>query len=157
MSNPILTKSSGEKVTSPEGLNDYIKVSNIGVWMILSVIFILLISVFVWGIFGSLKESITAAGVARDGCVTCYVQSAADVQVGNTVTIGDKTGSVVSVSDTPLSEKQLSEQYDEYTLYMLQPKEWNYEIKIECKDCEDGIQTLKIIYDNKHPISFLKG
>ncbi len=34
MSNPILGKGNGEKVHSPENLNDYIKVSNIGVWIL---------------------------------------------------------------------------------------------------------------------------
>ena len=34
MSNPILSKGNGEKVRSPENLNDYIKVSNIGVWIL---------------------------------------------------------------------------------------------------------------------------
>ena len=47
MSNPILSKGSGEKVRSPENLNDYIKVSNIGVWVILGVLLLLLVSVFI--------------------------------------------------------------------------------------------------------------
>ena len=39
--NPILSKGNGEKVRSPENLNDYIKVSNIGVWVILGVLLLL--------------------------------------------------------------------------------------------------------------------
>ena len=42
MSNPILGKGNGEKVHSPENLNDYIKVSNIGVW----ILFYILLSTF---------------------------------------------------------------------------------------------------------------
>lgn len=70
MSNPILSKSKGEKVSSPEQLNDYIKVSNVGVWIILSVLFVLLVSVFVWATFGSVMEDITTVGVAQDGTAT---------------------------------------------------------------------------------------
>ena len=42
MSNPIWGKGNGEKVRSPENLNDYIKVSNIGVW----ILFYILLSTF---------------------------------------------------------------------------------------------------------------
>ena len=42
MSNPILGKGNGEKLHSPENLNDYIKVSNIGVW----ILFYILLSTF---------------------------------------------------------------------------------------------------------------
>ncbi|GEM_PF-4788213 len=41
MSNPILGKGNGEKVHSPENLNDHIKVSNIGV-----ILFYILLSTF---------------------------------------------------------------------------------------------------------------
>ena len=74
MSNPILSKGNGEKVRSPENLNDYIKVSNIGVWVILGVLLLLLISVFIWGYFGSLKQVITTMGIAKDGIVYYYVE-----------------------------------------------------------------------------------
>ncbi|MBR2590053.1 MAG: hypothetical protein IKE65_03940 [Clostridia bacterium] len=157
MSNPILSKSNGEKLTSPDGLNDYIKVSHVSVWLILGVIFILLISVFVWSVFGSLKESVTTTGVASGGEVVCYLESAEGISQGDTVTIGNAYGKVVSVSETPLSAQELGEKYDDYTIYRLQPKEWNYEVKVECKDCENGLQTLKIIYSEIQPISFLKG
>lgn len=83
MSNPILSKDNGEKVRSPENLNDYIKVSNIGVWVILGVLLLLLISVFIWGYFGSLKQVITTTGIVKDGVVMCYVEEADKLEPGN--------------------------------------------------------------------------
>ena len=157
MSNPILSKSKGEKVSSPEQLNDYIKVSNVGVWIILSVLFVLLVSVFVWATFGSVTEDITTVGVAQNGTVTCYVEDISGLQVGNEVHIGSQKGAVSAISKTPLSKKSVSEKYDEYTAYCLNPAEWNYEITVECASCKDGMQTLYIIYNSVHPISFLKG
>ena len=43
MSNPIFRKKSIEKVTSPEQINDYIRVSNPSVWMILAAVIVLLV------------------------------------------------------------------------------------------------------------------
>ncbi len=47
MDKQLFRKSSIERVSSPEQLNDYIKVSNPGVWMILAAIIALLIGVCV--------------------------------------------------------------------------------------------------------------
>ena len=41
MSEKLFRKQSLDKVTSPEQLNDYVRVSNPGVWMILAAVIIL--------------------------------------------------------------------------------------------------------------------
>ena len=48
MAQSIFRKESLDKVTSPEQLNDYIKVSSAGVWAILTAIVILLVCLGVW-------------------------------------------------------------------------------------------------------------
>ena len=55
MDNKIFKKDSVEKISSPESLDDYIKVASPGVWMILAAVLILLVGVVVWGIFGDIK------------------------------------------------------------------------------------------------------
>ncbi|MBR0414566.1 MAG: hypothetical protein IJI67_05820 [Clostridia bacterium] len=157
MANPILSKQSNDKVTSPEQLNDYIKVSNVGVWLVLLMIFALLVGVFVWACFGSLKEVVDTTGVAQSGTVTCYITDNSKVSVGNEVKIGELKGTVVSVSETPLSNKEISQKYDEYTAYCLALQDWNYEVTISCTDCEDGLQGVKIIHNTIKPISYVKG
>ena len=54
MNDKIFRKKSIDRMSSPEQLNDYIKVTNPGVWMALAAIVILLIGVCVWGVFGKL-------------------------------------------------------------------------------------------------------
>lgn len=49
MSNPIFRQKSIEKITSPEQINDYIRVSNPSVWMVLAAVIVLLAGVCVWG------------------------------------------------------------------------------------------------------------
>ena len=52
----IFRKTSLERMSSPEKLNDYIRVSNPSVWIILSAIAILLIAAIVWGIIYELPD-----------------------------------------------------------------------------------------------------
>ena len=54
----IFSKVSIERMSSPEKLNDYIKVSNPGVWIILGAIAVMLIAVIIWGITYELPEGI---------------------------------------------------------------------------------------------------
>ena len=52
--NGIFRQKSIDKVSSPEKLDDYIRVTTPSVWITLAAILTLLIGAFVWGIFGQL-------------------------------------------------------------------------------------------------------
>lgn len=49
MNDKIFRKSSIDRVNSPEQLNDYIRVANPSVWVILLAIAVLLVGVVIWG------------------------------------------------------------------------------------------------------------
>ena len=67
MNDKIFRKKSIDRMSSPEQLNDYIKVTNPGVWMVLAAIVILLVGVCVWGVFGKLETKLSVAAVSQDG------------------------------------------------------------------------------------------
>ena len=52
--NGIFRQKSIDKVSSPEKLDDYIRVTTPSVWITLAVIAILLVGVILWGTFGEL-------------------------------------------------------------------------------------------------------
>lgn len=52
MNNTIFRQKNINKVSSPEKLDDYIRVTTPGVWLTLAAILILLIGAVAWGIFG---------------------------------------------------------------------------------------------------------
>ena len=54
MANSIFRKTSLDRVSNPEQLNDYIRVTNPSVWMIMCAVILLLTGVCVWGVFGQL-------------------------------------------------------------------------------------------------------
>ncbi len=58
----IFREKSLEKVTSPEQLNDYIKVTRPSVWLILFATIILIIGTLVWTVFGKIQVN-TETGV----------------------------------------------------------------------------------------------
>lgn len=52
--NGIFRQKNIDKVSSPEKLDDYIRVTTPSVWITLAAIIVLLAGVIVWGIFGEL-------------------------------------------------------------------------------------------------------
>ena len=51
MDNQIFRKKNIDRVSSPEQLNDYVRVSNPGVWMVLTAVIVLLFGICVWAVF----------------------------------------------------------------------------------------------------------
>ena len=54
MNNGIFRQKSIDKVSSPEKLDDYIRVTTPSVWITITAIIILLVGTIVWGTFGEL-------------------------------------------------------------------------------------------------------
>lgn len=87
MSEEIFRKKSLDKVKSPENLDDYIHVSNPGMWLLLISIIVLLAGACVWGIFGHIDSTIPSTVHVEDGTVICYIadQDISSVHEGMTV------------------------------------------------------------------------
>lgn len=55
MSENIYRQKSVEKINSPEKLNDYIRISSPGTWIVICAVALILIGMFIWGIFGRIE------------------------------------------------------------------------------------------------------
>lgn len=77
--NGVFREKSLERISSPERLDDYIKVSNPSVWTIIFALFILLGGFLYWGFCGSLPTTITGSGVIAyetvkaQNALTCFI------------------------------------------------------------------------------------
>lgn len=153
-------KEKNVRVNSPEQLNDYIRTSNPRAWLVVIAAIILLVSVLIWGIFGVLDTSVTAGGAAQGDRAVCYLADAESIQPGDKVRMGELEGEVVSVSDKPVSDEQIRQNFsaDEYTLYCLNLNEWSYvvEVSLPGNTC-DGYVEVEIITESINPISFILG
>lgn len=96
MRNNVFREKSLERIQSPEALNDYIRVSNPGIWLLLAAVIILLLGACVWGAFGHVSTTLDVLAVAEGGNISCTVteEQFAEVETGMTVTVGSESGTV---------------------------------------------------------------
>lgn len=155
MNNGIFREKSMKRVSSPEQLGDYIRVSNPSVWMVLAAIIILLAGVCVWGIFGRLKTTVSAPVTVEDGQAVCYVseKDAPSVKAGMSVTVDGHEYKVVSVSAEPV---QITDSFDSYALHLggFSVGEWVYSVTVDAA-IPDGVYQAEIVTDSVSPISFV--
>ncbi len=157
MEKSVFRKASLERISSPEQLNDYIKVSSPSVWIILAAVLILVAALFAWAIFGNIPTTYSATGEAKDGVIKCYFSpdDAETLQAGMRVKIGQSEGKIKSVSQTPLSYAETASLYQsDYTIHALGLSDWNVEVEVLAQ-VPDGLQSMTIIADEQKPIAFL--
>lgn len=152
----LFRKKSMEKVTSPEQLNDYIRVSNPGVWMVLIAVIVLLAGALAWGIFGHLDTTVQTGGICTDGKLVCYIGEAdfEKVKIGGAIEVDGKEYSVSSVADTPV---RLDESIDSYLLHLtgLNEDDWAYAVTAEAQDMKDGTYSASLIIERVKPLDFV--
>ena len=73
MNENIFRKKSLDKVKSPEDLNDYIRISNPTVWLLLGAVILLLVGLFVWGIFGTAETRVDILASVEGGKASFYI------------------------------------------------------------------------------------
>lgn len=155
MNKQLFRKTSMERVSSPEQLNDYVRVSNPGVWMILAAVITLLIGVCVWGIFGHLETKISTAGTCENGVFICYVseEKAEKIKSGMTVNVD---GNVLSVSEISAKPIFVSADMDSYLMYLggFSEGEWLYEVTANSA-LSDGTYKAEIVTESVSPMSFI--
>ena len=156
MDNKLFRSASVDRISSPEQLNDYLRVARPSVWLALAAIVLLLAAFVVFGVFGTLPTTISATGLAKDGQVICYVTEATRIAPGMPARIGDVTGKVVSVSTVPLSKEEVDQNHpDDFVVYQLDPQAWNYPVRLEAPGLPDGVWDVVITAETIHPVQFL--
>ena len=155
MNDQLFRKKSVDKVSSPEQLNEYIRVANPGVWMVLAAIVILLAGVVVWGFIGHLDTTLSTAVVCENGEAVIYVKEA-DIEkgaVGMTVRVDDNEYTVSEISSEP---SRVDGTMSEYAIHAsgLTSGEWVYVVKVN-GDFADGVQKAEIVIERISPISFI--
>lgn len=155
MNEQIFRKKSVERVSSPEQLNEYIRVSSPGMWMVLLAIVVLLIGVCVWGVVGHLDTTVQTVAIGENREMTLYIRETdiPYVEEGMVVSIGGGEYTVVSLSAAPESA---GDEFDEYALHVggIQRGEWLYAATLSGPYTE-GIYSAEITVDSVSPMSFV--
>ncbi len=157
MENPIFRKKSLDRVSSPEELNDYIRVTSPGVWIILAAVLVMIAGFIVWGIVGKLETKINSVAVSAQGTVVCYVKEAdiGKVDKGDTVRVGGGEYAVERISEEPIKVETGTE-LSEYALRVggLSVGEWVYKVEF-AGEIPPGVYGAAIVTDSVSPIAFL--
>lgn len=155
MEKQIFRKKSMERVSSPEQLNDYIRVSNPSLWMVIAAIIVLLAGACVWGVFGRLETKVRVAARAEGEVVVCYVKESEieKIEIGMTARIGDGTFTVTEISVDPIK----MEGSDAYLLHIgdLQEGEWIYTVTLAGDALTAGAYAADIVVESVSPLSFV--
>ena len=143
MAEGIFREKSMNRVSSPEQLNDYVKVTSPSVWLVLGAVIILLCGVCVWGIFGTLDSTIRAAALCENGKLT----------FGLTVRVDGTEYTINEISEIP---QPVTEDMDAYLLHLgsLTAGEWVYAAQADT-DLPDGVYEVTIVTESISPISFV--
>ena len=81
MQSNLFRKQTLDRLTSPEQLNDYIRVANPSLWMTVGALLVLLCSFVVWGFLGQLQTTVGGYGTLEGGAVVCYLAPSEAVNV----------------------------------------------------------------------------
>lgn len=154
MKKEIFREKSIKRISSPEQLDDYIKVTSPGMWMVMGAVILLLAGVCVWGIFGHLDTVIKTPAVVKDGTLSCYIKEAdrEQIAVGMQVEVKGAGHSILSVSDAPVEALGLLTPYAMH-IGGFADGEWVY-VAVADTELADGVYEGEVV-ERIAPASFI--
>lgn len=158
MNDKLFRKSSLDKITGPEQLDDYIRVASPSLWVMLGAVVVLLIAVLVWSVTGTLPTTLSLSGVGTGGTVVCYLppEEAEALSPGMAVKAGDARGTVSQVGGLPLSRTEVAAALDsDYLTEHLGLSDWNVPVTLTAPGAPEGLCPVTVTVDAVRPISFI--
>ena len=157
MKNSLFREKSIDRVSSPEQLNDRIRVANPGVWLLLAGILLVLAGICVWGIFGRLNTFLPVGAVTEQGRTICYVKEDSRNQIAPGMEVTTEEG-ISSVEEIALKPIQVDAGFPEYLCHVgnLSAGEWVYAVTLkEALGKEGSIFSADIVIESIAPVWFI--
>ena len=145
------------KVDSPEQLNQYIRLSNPGVWILLIAIVVLLIGVCAWGFFGKIDTKITTVAISGDYNSYVYIKEADLEKIKNGMNVeivnNENKYKIVEIETTP---EKVTDELSEYARHLgnFQIGEWVYKCRLN-KNLREGTYGANIVVESIAPMIFI--
>ena len=99
----LFRKESMERIQSPEQLNDYMRVTNPAMWVVLAAVILLLAGMLVWGASAKIDSYASGTAQVEDGTMVLVFDDAAQaekVATGMSVTVGETSAVIASIGRT---------------------------------------------------------
>ncbi|MBQ6160624.1 MAG: hypothetical protein IJK24_06745 [Oscillospiraceae bacterium] len=95
--NSIFRNQAVEKISPPDQLSDYLRVTNPGVWVVLAVIILLLIGLFVWSCIGTLETTADVKVIVEDHKAEILLLDGSSVEAGMPLRVAGQEVKIASV------------------------------------------------------------
>lgn len=131
----LFRKKAMERITSPEDLTSYLRVTNPGMWMVLAAVIILLVGMLAWSMTGTLQTTIDAKAIVKN-------------HTAEVVAISQGTDTIESGMPLKIASQDFMIAYVEYD-------EYGRAKGLAEVSLPDGSYDAKIVIEETHPIQFL--
>ena len=156
MSSTIFREKSLEKISSPEQMNDYIRVSSPSVWMVLAAVIVLLAGVCVWGVFGHLDTAVQTGGVCTNGRLTVFVGEEDHDKIRENAVIS-VDGVEYAVAESTNAPVRVDDQIDPYIVHLagFTEDDWVYRLCADAPGLADGVYSASVVTERVRPLDFV--
>ena len=131
----IFRQRSLDRISSPEQLTDYLRVTNPGIWVLLAAVIMLLGGLFTWSMVGSLETLTDGVALVENGQAQIMVTDSGKGEITSDMTV--RIGS------------------DEYEIATVEKDDFGRTVALAPVNEADGKYDVKIVIESIHPIKFL--
>ena len=160
----LFTQKAQSKLRSPDDLDEYVRLTNPSVWIVLAACAILMIGMFAWGFFGTAQTSVGAVATCAQGEVVAFLSAdaASKLSVGDPANVDGELMEVASVGDVPLSRLEAYEIVgSDYLASTLVQDDWTYLVTFkgegETTFAEGVPLAVNVTTENISPLSVVFG
>jgi len=146
-----------KKVNSPEQLNQYIRLSNPGVWILLLAIVVLLVGVCIWGYFGKIDTKIKTVVISDNYTSYLYVKEEDMAKIKNGMQVElNNNENIFEIADIEETPEKVTDDMDEYARHLgnFQVGEWVYKCRLN-KSVKEGTYSANVVIESIAPMTFI--
>ena len=146
-----------KKVNSPDQLNQYIRLSNPGVWILLLAIVVLLVGVCIWGYFGKIDTKIKTVVISDNYTSYLYVKEEDMAKIKNGMQVElNNNENIFEIADVGETPEKVTEDMDEYARHLgnFQVGEWVYKCRLN-KNVKEGTYSADVVIESISPMTFI--
>lgn len=146
-----------QQLSAPEDLTEYLRVTGIGVWFVLSGIIVLMAGILIWGMFGTIISSVTVPAKVTGGTADCYTLTS-DLDISDEeieIRIGDMIMTAAASEAEPVTLDASLDQELYQSGYLSPGKN---AVILKCStDLKDGFYNAVVTTEKIKPVSLLFG
>jgi len=146
-----------KKVNSPDQLNQYIRLSNPGVWILLLAIVVLLVGVCIWGYFGKIDTKIKTVVISDNYTSYLYVKEEDMAKIKNGMQVElNNNENIFEIADIEETPEKVTDDMDEYARHLgnFQVGEWVYKCRLN-KNVKEGTYSADVVIESISPMTFI--